>query len=60
MNEKSHDLISFYSYLSGAPTVAELKAMKKEAADANVEICSEYPLQQSLCIIIFRIETEMS
>lgn len=31
----------FYT-LKGAPTVAELKSMKKEAADANVEICSEY------------------
>jgi len=26
----------------GAPTVAELKSMKKEAADANVEICMGY------------------
>ena len=30
------------SHYIGAPTVAELKAMKKEAADANVEICMGY------------------
>lgn len=32
----------FTSHYIGAPTVAELMAMKKEAADANVEICMGY------------------
>ena len=35
----------------GAPTVAELKSMKKEAADANVEICSKYNILTRLCFV---------
>ena len=32
----------FHDCISGAPTVAELKAMKQQAADANVQICMGY------------------
>ncbi len=44
-------LILTFSYtFKGAPTVAELKSMKKEAADANVEICSKYNMISLCCV----------
>ena len=46
-------LILIFSYtLKGAPTVAELKSMKKEAADANVEICSKYYMYSLCCVCV--------
>ena len=50
---KTNTYFDFSYTLKGAPTVAELKSMKKEAADANVEICSKYNMYSLCCVCIF-------